>query len=84
MNPSGVSPNVCYALPQKYGGENCLQAVNVQMICGLMEDIGGEKLIQFVSPEYAVHAQEVYDHLNIEMLSFDNVLFVFSAMLPNM
>ena len=49
-----------------------------------MEDIGGEKLIQFVTPEYAVHAQEVYDQLNIEKLSFDNVWFVYSAMLPNM
>jgi hypothetical protein len=84
MNPSGVSPNVCYALPQKYGGENCLQTVDVQMIQGLMEDIGGEELLQFVPPEYAVRAQEVYDPLNIEKLSFDNIWFVFSAMLPNM
>lgn len=84
MNPSGVSPNVCYALPQKYGGQNCLQTVDVQMIRGLMEDIGGEELLQFVSPEYAVRAQEVYDHLNIEKLSFDNIWFVFSAMLSNM
>lgn len=60
MNPSGVAPNVCYALPQKYGGKNCLQAVNVQMIRGLMEDTGGEELIQFMSLEYVVHA--LYDH----------------------
>lgn len=84
MNPSGVSPNVCYALPQKYGGENCLQTVDVQMIQDLMKDIGGEELVQFVPPDYAVRAQAVYDHLSIEKLSFDNVWHVFSAMLPKM
>jgi len=84
MNPSGVSPNVCYTLCQKFNGQNCLQKVDVAVIHGLMEDIGGEELIQFVTPEYAQRAQSVFDTLNITKLRFDNVWLVYSAMLPRM
>jgi hypothetical protein len=84
MNPSGISPNVCYSLCQENGGENCLQKVDVEVIRGLMRDIGGEELIQFVTPEYAQHAQSIYDMLNVTKLGFDNVWLVYSAMLPQM
>ena len=82
MNPSGVSPNVCYALCQKYGGENCLQPIDIALVRGLMEDIGGEDLVHFVSLEYATRVQGVYDGLNVGKLSFENVWLIFSAMLP--
>ncbi|KJA25629.1 hypothetical protein HYPSUDRAFT_85343 [Hypholoma sublateritium FD-334 SS-4] len=84
MNPSGVSPNVCHSLYTKYGGEDCLQPVDTDVIHQLMADIGGEKLIQFVTPEYAAHAQSIYATLNIQSLAFDNVWLIYSTMLPKM
>jgi len=49
-----------------------------------MEDLGGEELIQFVSPEYATHAEEVFNSLGVEELTTANVWNVFTAMLPHM
>jgi len=51
--PSGVSPNVAYTLYDQYGGEQCLQPVDRAFVKALMEAIGGEDLIHFVSVEYA-------------------------------
>ena len=84
MNPSGVSPDVCYALCGKFGGKDCLQLVDVDTVRGLMRDIGGESLIQFVTPEYAEQAQAVFNGLNVGKLAFDNVWLVYTAMLPHM
>lgn len=82
--PSGVSPNVAFSLHHKYGAENYLQPVDVAVVQSLMEKIGGEALIQFVSIEYAVQAQSVYDNLHIGSLTFDNVWYIFQSMLPQM
>ena len=46
-------PNVAYILYDQYGGEQCLQPVDQAFIKALMEVIGGEDLIHFVSVEYA-------------------------------
>ncbi|KAF8996127.1 hypothetical protein BDQ17DRAFT_1364760 [Cyathus striatus] len=61
-----------------YGGENCLKPVDVDIIDSLMEVIGDETL-QFVTPEYAEHAKEIFDGLNVE-LTFHNIWSVFQAM----
>ncbi|KAG6848069.1 hypothetical protein H0H93_003660 [Arthromyces matolae] len=82
--PSGVSPNIAYQLPHDYNGENQLQKVQVDVLHQLMEEIGGEALIRFVTPEYARRAQAVYDSLQISSLSYENVWFIFQAMLPYM
>jgi hypothetical protein len=79
--PSGVSPNVAMAMPSKYGGENMLQPVDMDVIDKLIEEIG-EEVLQFVTPGYAERAEEVYDTLHLGKLSFDNVWLVFTAMLP--
>lgn len=80
--PSVVSPNVAYTLYQEYDAENCLQHVDVDVVQKLMDDMGGEELIRFVSVEYAARAQGVFDSLNVSKLTFENVWEVFSAMLP--
>jgi hypothetical protein len=82
--PSGVSPNVAFALPEQYGGENHLQPVDKMSVQRLMDVIGGEEIIQFVSAEYASHAREIYDSLHIEKLTMHNVWIVFEDMLPLM
>ena len=61
--PSGVSPNVAFTLYPQYGGEQCFQPVDRNFVKSLMEAIGGEDLICFVSVEYAASAQAVFDEL---------------------
>ncbi|KIK73679.1 hypothetical protein PAXRUDRAFT_177767, partial [Paxillus rubicundulus Ve08.2h10] len=82
--PSGVSPNVAFALHNQYGGEDCLQKVDRVVVKQLMEEIGGEDLIRFFDIAYAAHAQIVYDSLNFTSLTLQNVWAVFFAMLPLM
>ncbi|RDB24968.1 hypothetical protein Hypma_007391 [Hypsizygus marmoreus] len=62
--PSGVSPNVAMVLPHKYGGEQCLQPVDIKVVDKLMETIGSETL-EFVTSAYADYAQSVYASLHI-------------------
>jgi len=82
--PSGVSLNIAFSLCEKYGGENCLQKVDVSVVQRLMEKIGGEELIQFVTLEYGAIVQAVYNGLGIESLTFDNVWIVFHSLLSRM
>lgn len=81
--PSGVSPNIAFSLYHKYRGENGLQHVDREVIAKLMEDIGGEDLIRFVSVDYAAHAQQIYNNLDFPKLSLSNIWDVFQAMLPH-
>lgn len=46
-----------------------------------MDSVGGEELIQFVSAEYALHAQGVFDSLSVQKLTMHNVWIVFEDML---
>jgi hypothetical protein len=83
-NPSGVSPNVAYELFEKYGGEDCLQQVDSEVIRALMEDLGGEDLILFVSRDYATRARAICNTLGLHDLNLQNAWHIFSAMLPLM
>lgn len=82
--PSGCSPNVAMALYSTYGAENCLQPVDTATIDELMAQVGGEELLQFVTPAYAKKAQDIYNELQIGKLTFENVWAIFSKMLPLM
>jgi hypothetical protein len=84
--PSGVAPNISYSLPEKYNGEDCLQPINRDTVAQVMEQLGGEDLIRFVSTEYATRAALVLSGLGmaIKDISFNNVWTVFEAMLPHM
>ena len=42
---------MAYELFEQYGSEDCLQPVDRKVICDLMEELGGEDLILFVSRE---------------------------------
>ncbi|KAJ7592636.1 hypothetical protein C8J56DRAFT_929099 [Mycena floridula] len=81
--PSGDSPNVMYSLHRKFGGENCLIPVDTEIVKELMEELGGEDLIRFVTVEYADHAKAVFDSLDMP-LTMQNVWQVFQLMLPLM
>ncbi len=80
-----MAPNILYATPHSYGGEReGLQPVDLALIDELMEDLGGEDIIRFVSHEYEARAEQVYVSLEIGELTFHNVWDVFSRMLPLM
>ena len=80
--PSGVSPDVAYALYEEYGAQNCLQPVDPDVVQSLMDEIRGEDVIQFVSTAYAARAQEIFDSLNVPKITFENVWEIFQKMLP--
>jgi hypothetical protein len=82
--PSGVAPNIAFILHENYGSEDCLQLVNRDIVWGLMQDIGGEDLIRFVSVEYAAIARTAFESLGHEKLSFHNIWTVFTLMMPLM
>lgn len=82
--PSGMSRNVAFSLPEKWGGRNCLLPVDVEVISQMKLDMGGDALIAFSTPEFAARAQVVYDSLHIQALTQENIWHVFLAMLPLM
>jgi hypothetical protein len=47
----------------------------------MKEDIGGDQLIAFSTPEFAERAEEVFESLGVN-LTMQNVWDVFQAMLP--
>ncbi len=81
--PSGTSSNIAYTLYGDYGGENCLQPVELPVVSKLMEEIGGQDLIRFVSVEYSAKAEAVLKGLGATV-TLENVWNVFQAMLPLM
>ena len=56
-----MTPNIAFTLYEKFRGEYGLQAADHDIITKLMEDLGGDELVRFMSLEYAVKAQQVYD-----------------------
>jgi hypothetical protein len=56
--------------------------VDSKVIHVLMEELGGEELVSFVSHEYTVKTQGICDTLGLCDLNLLNVWHVFSAMLP--
>ena len=72
------------ALYSQFDAENFLQPVDTEVINALMVEIGGDEILQFVTPAYAEQAQGIYDDLQVGELTFQNVWGVFSKMLPRM
>lgn len=59
-----------------------MQPVDPDIVQNLMDEIGGEDLIRFVSVAYAARAQEVFDALDMPKITFENVWEIFQKMLP--
>jgi len=64
--------------------KNCLLPLTDEQLAivqEIMEAMGGEKLIAFVSDKFDAHAEEAYLTLDIKDLSFTNVWHIFQALL---
>jgi hypothetical protein len=85
--PSGVTPNLAYLFPEKFGGRDCLQNVDVQIVEEMLEDMRAEKeaLSDWGVPvEFSTRAQAVYKSLNSPEITLDNIWIIFAAMLPKL
>jgi hypothetical protein len=82
MGPSGMSHNEAFSLSESWGGQNCLLPVDVDVICEIEAEMGGDALLNFVSDEFAAQCQAVYDGLHISELTLANIWQVFIVMLP--
>ncbi|KAI0694409.1 hypothetical protein BC835DRAFT_1218090, partial [Cytidiella melzeri] len=80
--PSGMPRNDAFTLPDKWGGLNCLLPVDMHIIRDIKEAMGGNNILGFVSCDFRKCTEHVYASLNVAQLEFDNVWFVFNAMLP--
>ena len=54
----------------------------MSIIHKLKEEMGGDQLLEFVSPDFAARCDAAYESLAISELTFENVWEVFQAMLP--
>ncbi|KAJ6515066.1 hypothetical protein C8R47DRAFT_1206416 [Mycena vitilis] len=83
--PSGVkamSRNDAFTLLDSWGGINCLQPVDVEVIRQMKKEMGGDELIAFSTPEFSERAQAAFDSLGIDALTQSNVWDIFTHMLP--
>ncbi|KIJ43461.1 hypothetical protein M422DRAFT_240130 [Sphaerobolus stellatus SS14] len=87
VNPSGVSPNVAFALYERYGGHDCLQRFTPEMLARVSElkkEIGDENLFHFTPPAFAKRCEVCLQSLNLteEDLSLINAWNIFEKMMP--
>jgi hypothetical protein len=53
--PSGMSWNQAFSLPEEWGGRNCLLKIeDFSVIKDLKEELGGDELISFSTPEFHI------------------------------
>jgi hypothetical protein len=79
-SPSGMSPNEAHAVPQVWGGRDCLIPVDVSAVRRMKEDLGGEALLESMSLDYSMRARAIYDTLGIVNLSYEKVWDVLATM----
>ena len=76
--PSGMSRNDAFTLFESWGGQNCLLSIpDCEPIRTLKAELGGEAILDFVTPDYAARVQAAYTNLGILCLNFENVWVVF-------
>lgn len=82
--PSGMSQNTAFSLPHKWGGQILLLPIDTSMVKEIKEYMGGDQILDFVTPEYSAQIQLVYDRLGVQDLNFDNVWEVFKSILAQL
>lgn len=80
--PSGMSRNEAFAMPESWGGRDCLLPVDVNVVREIKEAMGGDSLLEFTTMEFSAMAQAAYDTLHITKLTPENVWHVFQALYP--
>jgi hypothetical protein len=82
--PSGVSPNIAYTFPEKFGGTDQLQPVDIEVIQEILDQMQAEKdaLADWGIPEdFAQRAQAAFVETRIVEVSVSNIWIVFQCIL---
>lgn len=84
--PSGVTPNFSYNLPERFGGRDCLQPVNVAVVEEILQDMEEQKnaLTDWgVPPVFAARAEaaSIQAGIRIQEVTMDNAWSVFALIL---
>ncbi|KIJ35154.1 hypothetical protein M422DRAFT_262532 [Sphaerobolus stellatus SS14] len=85
VNPSGVAPNIAFALYERYSGVNCLRKFTpdtLKLVSELKGQLGTEESLQFVPKAFTQHCETALASLKPKELAFTNIWAVFEAMLP--
>lgn len=80
--PSGTNSNHIYSFPGKYDMQDCRIPVDIRVIKEIKEELGGESLLDFVSPEFAEHANIAFHILGAPKLTGENIWSIFAQLLP--
>lgn len=80
----GVTPDHVYSFPEEYGMSDQLIPVDCDLIREIKLQLGGDSLLDFVSPEFAKLALDAYESIGSPMASTHNAWEVFTCMLPNL
>ena len=70
--PTGITPSIALALYNQHGGVNCLQNADSAVVGHLMEDVGGEDVVRFVSKAYERRALAVLEALGVREVKLGN------------
>jgi hypothetical protein len=82
--PSGVSPNIAYTFPERYGGADCLQTVDVRVIQDILDQMQAEKdaLTDWGVPEdFSRRARTAFEEMCAPEISISNIWIVFQCIL---
>lgn len=85
--PSGVSPGFAYSCPSRWGGRNCLQPVDVQIIDKVLADLDPEMKKHTdwgVPEELASAARDIFDKSGIKEVTMRNIWVVFGYILSRL
>ena len=82
--PSGVSPNYAYTFPEKFGGEECLQPVNRDIVQEILDNMKAEHehLTSWGVPDnFKAKVKLIKSQLGIEHVTLCDVWIYFNVIL---
>ena len=83
--PSGVSPNLVYTLPERFGAHDCLQPVECRVVQTILNDMQAEQdyLTNWsVTPTFAKRCKQLLPTagIQVEKISLETVWMAFNAL----
>ena len=83
--PSNCSQNDAFTMPESQGLDNMLLPLDdnqLKIVSEIKCAMGGDALLNFVSPEYSIQFEVAYDSLGVAELTMHNAWHIFEALLP--
>lgn len=83
--PSNCSRNDAFTMPEDEGLVNKLLALDddqLKIVSEIKRTMGGNALLDFVSPEYSIQFEVAYASLGVTELTMQNAWRIFEALLP--